>query len=219
MSPGCEHHGAVGGALVGEGVDVAGAPMVEAAGRLRIAVLAHGRIFAEIDREVGAAGPRDAHGLGALQPLVGMHHRLLEAGRRHQLLELVRPVDHHQHAGAGVARLLQPAREQRDMQADQHVGRLDRLERALAAADRFDADLGPGRHGVDAHLVGVGAEILRGREGRADVIAPRAEVAQQDDRLALLHIAELEFPPKQHGELGVVDGFMHGVCSKVQPTL
>ena len=215
MSPGCEHHGAVGGALVREGVDVAGAPMVEAAGRFRIAVLAHGRVFAEIDGEVGAAGPRDPHGLGALEPLVGMHDRLLEAGRRHQLLELVRPVDHHQHARAGVARLLQPAREQRDVQADQHVGRLDRFERALAAADRLDADLGPRRHGVDAHLVGVGAEILGGGEGRAHVFAPRSEIAQQDDRLALLHVAKLEFPPEQHRELGVIDGFMHGVLLRI----
>ena len=138
-------------------------------------------------------GLRDAHGLGALQPRVGVQHRLLEAGRRHQLLKLVGPVDHHQHAGAGIARLFQPAREQRNMQADQHVGRLDRLERALAAADRLDADLGPGRHGVDAHLVDVGAEIFRGGERRRDIVAARAEIAQQHDRLALLHIAELEF--------------------------
>ena len=209
MSPGCEHDGAVGGAFVREGVDVAGAPMIEAAGRFRIAVLAHGRVFAEIDREVGAAGARDPHGLGAFEPLVGMDDRLLEAGRRQQFLEFVRPVDHHQHAGAGVARLLQPAREQRDVQADQHVGRFDRLERAFAAPDRFDADLGPRRHGVDAHFVGIRAEILRRRESRGDVVAPRPEIAQQDNRLALLHVAELKFLPEQHRELGVIDSFMH----------
>ena len=111
---------------------------------------------------------------------------------------------------AGVARLLQPAGEQRNVQADQHVGGLDGVERALAAADRLDADLGPGRHGVDAHLVGVGAEILRGGEGRGHVVAARAEIAEQHDGLALLHVAELKFLAKQHRELGVIDGFMHG---------
>ena len=149
--------------------------------------------------------------LARFEPLAGMDDRLLEARRRHQLFELVRPVDHHQHARAGVARLLEPAREQRDVQADQHVGRLDRVERALAAADRLDADLGPRRHGVDAHLVGVGAEVLGGREGRRHVVAPRAEIAQQHDCLALLHVAELELPAEQHRELGVIDGFMHGL--------
>ena len=44
-----------------------------------------------------------------------------------------------------------------------------------------------------------------------DVVAPRAEIAQQDDGLALLHIAELELLAEQHRELGVIDGFMHGV--------
>src|SRR5262245_45999352 len=103
---GREHHRAVGRALVGKGVHVSGAPMVEAARQLRVAVLDHGGIFAELHGEVGAAGPCDAHRLGALEPRAGMHHRLLEAGRRHQRLELVRAVDHHEHAGAGVARLL-----------------------------------------------------------------------------------------------------------------
>src|SRR6266478_5218527 len=39
-----EHHGAVGRALVRKGVHVAGAPVVEAARRLRVSVLNHGRI-------------------------------------------------------------------------------------------------------------------------------------------------------------------------------
>jgi hypothetical protein len=133
-----------------------------------------------------------------------MLHGLLEAGRRHQLFELVGGVDHHEHAGAGVARLLEPAREQRNVQADQHVGRLDRLQRALALADGGDADLGPRRHGVDAHLVDVGAEVFRRREGRLHVVAPRPEIAEQDDGLALLHVAEPEFLAEQHRQLGVV---------------
>ena len=150
-----------------------------------------------------------AHGPGALQPLVGVNDGLLQAGRRHQFFELVRPVDHHQHAGARVARLLEPAREQRNVQADQHVGGLDGIERALAAADRLHADPGPGRHRIDAHLVGVGAEVLRGGECGRHVVAPGAEIAEEDDGLALLHVAELEFAPEQHRELGVIDGFMH----------
>ena len=48
MSPGASTTRAVGGALVRESVDVAGAPMIEAAGRFRVAVLDHGRIFAEL---------------------------------------------------------------------------------------------------------------------------------------------------------------------------
>src|SRR4051812_28426111 len=63
--------------------------------------------------------------------------------------------------------------------------------------------------GIDAHLVGVGAEILGGGERCGDVIAARAEIAQQHDGLALLHVAELEFLAEQHRELGVVQRFVH----------
>src|SRR5712691_11443050 len=208
---GREHHGAVGRALVREGVDVAGTPVIEAAGRFRVAVLDHGRVFAELHREIGAAGPCDAHGLGTLEPRARIGHGLLEAGRRHERLQLVGAVDHHEHPGAGVARLLEPAREQRDVQADQHVGRLDRLERALAAPDRLDPDLGPRRHGIDAHLVGVGTEIFRHREGGGNVVAAGAEIAQQHDGLALPDVAELEFLAEEHRQLGVVQRFVHGL--------
>src|SRR6516225_6998799 len=208
---GGKHHGAVGRTFVRKGMHVAGAPVVESAGLLRISVLNHGRIFAELHREVGAAGTRDAHGLGPLQPLARVSHRLLQAGRRHQRLELVGTVDDHEHARAGIARLLEPAREQGDVETHQHVGRLDRLERALAAADGFHPDLGPRRHGVDAHLVGVGAELLGRGEGGGDVVAPRPEIAQQHDGLALAHVAKLEFFTKEHRELGVVQRFVHGI--------
>src|SRR6516225_900865 len=207
---GGEDHGAVGRAFVRKGMHVAGAPVVEAAGLLRVSVLNHGRVFAELDREVGAPRTRDAHGLGALQPLAGVFHRLLEAGGRHQRLELVGTVDDHEHPRAGVARLLEPAREQGNVETDQHVGRLDRLERALAASHGLDPDLGPRRHGVDAHLVGVGAELLGRGEGRGDVIAPRPKIAQQHDGLALAHVAKLEFLAEEHRELGVVQRFVHG---------
>src|SRR5262249_59721747 len=80
-------------------------------------------------------------------------YRLFETGRRHQRLELVGTIDNHEHPRAGLARLLEPAREQGDVETDQHVGRLDGLERALAASDGLDPDLGPRRHGIDAHLV------------------------------------------------------------------
>src|SRR5215831_3182129 len=50
-----EYHGAIGRAFVGEGVYVAGAPVIEPAGRFRISVLDHGRVLAELDREIGAA--------------------------------------------------------------------------------------------------------------------------------------------------------------------
>src|SRR6516162_546663 len=206
-----KHHGAVGRAFVRKGVHVAGAPVVEAAGLLRISVLNHGRIFAELHREVGAAGARDVHGLGAFKPLARVSHRLLEAGGRHQRFELVGTVDDHEHPRAGLARLLEPAREQGDVQTDQHVGRLDGLERALAAPDRLDPDLGPRRHGIDAHLVGVGPELLGRGERGGDVIAPRTEIAQQHDGLALAHVAQLEFLAEEHRELGVIQRFVHGI--------
>src|SRR6516165_6066047 len=207
----CEHHGAVGRAFVRKSMHVAGAPVIEAAGLLRVSVLNHGRIFAELHREVGAAGARDAHGFGPLQPFARIPHRLFEAGRRHQRLELVGAVDDHEHARAGIARLLKPTREQGDVETHQHVGRLDRLERAFAASDGLDPDLGPRRHGVDAHLVGVGAELLGRGERGGDVIAPRPEVAQQHDGLALAHVAKLEFLAKEHRELGVVQRFVHEI--------
>src|ERR1700730_3909338 len=72
-----------------------------------------------------------------------LDHRLLEPGRRHQGFELVRGIDHHEHSGARVARLLEPSCEQQDVKTDQHVGSLDRLQRALATPDSRDADLGP----------------------------------------------------------------------------
>src|SRR5512132_4303569 len=124
-------------------MDMTGAPMVETARRFRISVLDHGRVFAELDREISAACARDAHGLSALEPLAGVGYGLLEARRRHQRLEFVGAVDHHEHTRAGLARLLEPAREQRNVEADEHVRRLDRLERALAASDGLDPDLGP----------------------------------------------------------------------------
>ena len=59
------------------------------------------------------------------------------------MLQFIGRIDHHQRARAGVARLLQPAGEQRDVQAHQHVGRFDGLKRALAPADRLHAEFGP----------------------------------------------------------------------------
>src|SRR5215831_12168985 len=214
---GGEHHGAVGRAFVRKSMHVTGTPVVKAARLLRISVLNHVRKCAELHREVGAAGARDAHGLGAFQLLCCVYHRLLEARGRHQHLELVGTVDDHEHPRAGLARLLEPAREQRDVQTHQHVGRLDRLERALAASDGLDPDLGPRRHGVDAHLVGVGAELLGRGEGGGDVIPPRPEVAQQHDGLALAHVAKLEFLAEEHRELGVVQRFVHGVPPPAKP--
>src|SRR5262249_180785 len=69
----------------------------------------------------------------------------------------------------------------------------------------------------DAHLVGVGAEVFGGGEGGGDVVAARAEVAEQHDGLALAHVAELELLAKQHRELGVVECFMHGFFLRHAP--
>ena len=209
---GRENDRAVGRAFVRERVHVPGAPMVETAGRFRIAVLDHGWVFAGLDGQIGPAGPGDAHRLGALQSLARVRDCLLQPRRRHQLLQFVGSIDHHQRARAGVARLLQPAGEQRDVQADQHVGRLDGLKRALAAADRLHPHFGPRWHRVDAHLVSVGAKVFGGGKGRGHVIAPRPQIAQKHDGFALLHIAELEFVAKQHRKFGVIDGFGHGAA-------
>src|SRR5262245_26623618 len=208
---GGEHDGAVGRAFVRKGMYVAGAPVVEAARLLRIPVLNHGRIFPELHREIGAAAAGDAHGLAPLEPLPSISDRLLQAGRRHERFEFVGTIDDHEHPRAGVARLLEPAREQGDVETDQHVGRLDRLERALATPDGLNPDLAPRRHGVDAHLVGVGAEILRRGERGADVMPTRTEIAQQHDGLALAHIAKLEFLAEEHRQFGVVQRFVHGM--------
>ncbi len=104
-----------GRALVRERMDMPGAPMIEAARGFGIAVLDHGRIFAELNGEIGAAGTGDAHGAGPLEPIPGIDDGFLEADGCHQFLELIGTVDDHQHPRAGVARLLQPASEQGNM--------------------------------------------------------------------------------------------------------
>ena len=205
---GLEHDRAIGRAFVREGVNVARAPMVEAAGRFRIAVLAHGRILAAFDGEIGAALAGDPHGFGALEPLIGVNDGLLQAGRRHQFFKLVRPVDHHLHAGA-------ESRASLSQRVNSGMCRQTSMSAALMASSvPLQRPMVPrrpwsSRHRIDAHLVGVGAEILCGGERGRHVVAPRPEIAEEHDGLALLHVAELEFAPEQHRELGVVDGFMH----------
>jgi hypothetical protein len=93
---------------------------------------------------------------------------------------------------------------------------IDSLKRALAATDGLDPDLGPRWHRIDAHFVGIRAEILRCREGGGDIVPPRSEVAQQDNRFALLYVAELKFLPEQHCQFGVIDGLVHGGLLCVQ---
>src|SRR5437773_7345736 len=60
-------------------------------------------------------------------------------------------------------------------------------------------------------FVGVGAELLGRGERGGDVIAPRPEVAQQHDGLALAHVAKLEFLAEELRELGVVQRFVHEI--------
>ena len=122
---------------------VSGAPVVETARRFREAVLDHGGITTEAHDEVGPACAGNVHRFGALKPLARMRDGLLQAGRGHQLLQFVGAVDDHQCPRPGFARLFEPAREQRDVQADQHVGGLDRTKRAFAAADSLDPNFGP----------------------------------------------------------------------------
>ena len=176
MSPGCEHDGAVGAALVRERVDVPGAPMVEVAALVGVAPLRHHRILAAASsvRSVPASlCTRTLAGLAVDR--LGVLARLLEPGRRHQLRQLVGRVDDHQHARAAVHHRLQPLAEQRHVEDHDQVGRA-RPPRACPCTGRSSARrprVQPGQR-VDAQLVDVGAELLGGGEGRLDVLAAGA---------------------------------------------
>ncbi len=200
-----DHHRAVGAAFVGEGVDVAGAPVVETPGLVGKTVLAHHRKVAAAPGQVGAGVGGDARPLGGAVEPIGMEHRVLQAGRRHQLLEIIRRVDDHQHAHTRRPHLLEPAREQRHVEDHDHVGVAQRFERALALADRGHADLGPARDHVDAHLIDVGALLLRRRERRLDVFAAGGEIGDAGDGLALGDVAQLELLAEKSGELAGIE--------------
>jgi hypothetical protein len=86
-----------------------------------------------------------------------------------------------------------------------HVAGEDRLERAFAFTDGGDADLGPARDGVDAHLVDVDAEVVGGGERGLDVPATRAQIADDSDGVARFALAQLELLAKQRCELGRID--------------
>ncbi len=83
---GLEHDLAVRAAFVREGVQQADAPVVEAAGLVGHAVLAHHRVLAAAVREVGAGAAGDANLLRLLVERLGVQDRLLQPGRRLQLV-------------------------------------------------------------------------------------------------------------------------------------
>ena len=143
MSPGLQDHRAVRAALVREGMDVAAAPVIEMAALIRVPPLRHHRVLAAFVAEIGARLARHLHSLGALVERFGVLASFLQSRRRHELLEIVRCVDDHQHARPAVHHLLEPFRKQGDMEHHHHVGRAHRLERAFALPDRWHADLGP----------------------------------------------------------------------------
>ena len=60
--------------------------------------------------------------------------------------------------------------------------------------------LGPARDGVDAHLVDVGAHFVGGGKRRLDVFATGAEIADDGDGLALLHLRHFELLSEQIGQ-------------------
>src|SRR5438874_6720333 len=192
-------------ALVRERMNVAAAPVIEVAALVRVAPLRHHRVLAALVGEIGACLARDVHALSALVERLGVLACFLEAGGRHQLLEIVRRVDDHQHARATVHHLLQPLGEERHVEDDNHVRRAYRFQRACALADGRHAHLGPRRQGIDAELVDVGAEVVRRREGGLDVLPPRGEIAHDGDRLAFAHFAQLQFPAIELPELRRVD--------------
>ena len=143
---------------------------------------------------------------------VGIEHRFLEARRGHQLFQVVGRIDDHQHPGAGIPDLLQPACEQGHVQGDDDVRGPGRFQGSLALADGGNPDLGPGRNGIDAHFIHVCAQVFGRGEGRFYVLAPGGEIAQQHYGLALLHIAEFEFFLEQYPQLGRVQFLYAGNC-------
>ena len=184
MSPGREHDLAVAAAFVREGVKQTDSPVVEAARFVGHPVLAHDWVLAAAVGEVGAGAARDADLLRLPVQRLRMQDRLLQAGRRLELVEIVGRVDHHLHANALALHLAQPLGKERHVEDQDHVGGAERLQRALALADRRHADAGPARDGVDAHLVDVEAHFLGRGEGGLDVLAAGAEVADDGDGLA-----------------------------------
>ena len=110
-----------------------------------------------------------------------MDHRLLEAGRRHQLARARRgaSITMRTRVPASRASLSQRVNSGMCRQTSMSAALISASSVPLHSPDRRDADLGPGRHGVDAHLVDVGAELLGRREGRLHVVAARAEIAEQ----------------------------------------
>ena len=130
-----------------------------------------------------------------------MQDRFLQAGRRLKLVEIVGRVDHHLHTNAPCpCTSRQPLGKERHVEDQDHVGGAERLQRALALADRRNADAGPARDGVDAHLVDVEAHFLGRGEGGLDVLAAGAEIADDGDGLAGTDTAQVELLAEQPGQ-------------------
>src|SRR4051812_14025786 len=91
------------------------------------------------------------------------------------------------------------------MEYHHHVGRTHRLQRSFALPDRRHTDLSPRRQRIDANLVDINAKIVGRCECRLDVLAPRREVADHGDRLALLRLAQLELAPIELNQLRWID--------------
>src|SRR5258705_4341813 len=91
------------------------------------------------------------------------------------------------------------------MEYHHHVGRTHRLQRSFALPDRRHADLSPRGQRVHANLVDINAKVVRRCECGLDVLAPRREVADHRDRLALLRLAQLELAPIELNELRWID--------------
>ena len=181
------------------------APMIEVAGLVGVAPLAHHRILAAFPRQVGSRARRHAGDLGLCIELIAVLDRFLEALGRLQLLQIVGRIDDHLDPRPAVHHLFQPLGEQRRVKNDHHVGRLHRVERALALSDGRHAHLCPRRYAVDAHLVDIGAEILGRGERALDIGPARRQIAQARHGLTRFHIAKLELPAEQQRELAGVD--------------
>jgi hypothetical protein len=147
-----------------------------------------------------------------------MQDRLLQAGRRLELEQVVGRVDHHLHANALALHLAQPLGKERHVEDEDHVGCTQRLQRALAFADCGNADARPAGNGIDAHLVDVEAHFLGRSEGGLDVLAAGAEIADDGDSLAGADAAQLELLAEEPGQAARVDFLradrgMHGYGS------
>src|SRR5215813_6133096 len=126
-------------------MDVTSAPVVEMPWLISEPILTHDWILTTQVAQIGASSTEHPRFPRPRQALVGVQHGFFETRRRHQLLQLIRPVDNHQYARTTGEDFFQPGSKERNMEADDQIRCLDRGKRALTLANRRHPHLGPRR--------------------------------------------------------------------------